>query len=157
MLSLLLQVSIQAESKSDLLRLKNSTGFWKPIQITLIETSGSVSPENRSSLLIQIESTKYGLFAYRKETRADEVTFHKKKRLTEKRFEEILSKLYELGFKSFPYESLPKTQMLGVSYNSVELILDAEKHHFFYLHQDLGKKNMKSKKAIIEYIRGIKI
>ena len=151
-------MELNASDKTNLKNnpLKNEAGDWRTLHISLSESSGAVAPEYRYTLDTYIEATKHGLFIFRKETKAGESIVHTKKRISEKTYEKISSKLIKLGIEKFGIEELPKEKLLGVNYNTVEFHLGNKKTKFYYLFQDIDKSEFKTKKEIVTIMKGIK-
>jgi|JI8StandDraft_1071087.scaffolds.fasta_scaffold17808_7 hypothetical protein len=146
---LLLSIAASAAPKK-----KNRT--YSPLLISLLESSGSVAPEYRYALLVTLERTNKSHFIYRKEIKAGIQISNNKKRISEKKFNQITSELLALGADKFKKEELPQEKIMGVSYNEFSFKREKNESHFYYLNKDLEKKNFKIKKEIIQIMKRIK-
>ncbi len=157
MLFLVLALEPTPKSKSSQSPLKNDPASWKPSQITLLESSGSVAPEFRYSLELRIEATKQGFFVFKKESRGGKQLINLKKRIPAEKYNKIITNLRTLGADKIKSEELPEEKVLGVNYNEFSFLLGTKQTRFYYLIQDLEKKKFKKKKDIIDTMKRIKL
>ncbi|WCL47724.1 hypothetical protein [Leptospira sp. GIMC2001] len=136
--------------------LKNNENKWRTLHIELEETSGPVSPEFHYSFKIYIQAIREGFFIYRSESKGDHISEPQRKRITEKEYLQIVTKLLKNNIHLMENEKLPEVRILGVSYNSISYKIGNQKKQFYYLLQDIDKKENKNKKEIIRILKEIK-